>query len=363
VVCATAPTGPVLLAGRAVQGLGGAVVTPAALSLLTSRFPSGRARRTAVSAWTAAAAGGGALGFVVGGVLVAGAGWRAVFWLLAGLAALVLVLLRWTVPVQPPRGGRRDLDLAGSATATAGLVLLVWGAGLVEDPAHAPLPPALVVLAGCLLLGAFVVVERRGRAPLVAWSELTNRTFMTANGAAFVNTATTSASGTVVALVAARTLHLDARQTGLVLLPFSLAVLAGSSTGGWWLRRRPVVGMAAGLAVVAVAMLCLAAATAAASVAALAASVGLAGLGLSWAAVTSTSAATLALPPARQGVASGAVNTAAQVGTALGVAVLLALAGAVGVEGRATGYVAAFVAAAVLAAAYALLLVLRRADL
>lgn len=207
-----------------------------------------------------------------------------------------------------------------------------------------------MVLAGCLLLAAFLGFERRGSNPLIAWSELTDRPFMTANGAAFVNTATT-ASGTVVALVAARILHLDARQTGLVLLPFSLAVIAGSSTGGWWLRRRPAAGMAAGLGVVAVAMLALAAATAAGSVAAVAGAVGVAGLGLSWAAVTSTSAATLALPPDRQGVASGAVNTAAQIGTALGVAVLLSLAAFVGVDGQSTGYIAAFLAAAALAGA------------
>jgi len=357
--CALAGTVAALLAGRAVQGLGGAIVTPAALSLLTASFPGGRARRIAVSAWTAAAAGGGALGFVVGGLLVDGAGWRAVFWLLVPLAAVVLVAVRWLVPAHPAGRGPRGFDVLGSVTATSGLVLLVAGAGFVEAPGQAPVPPAVLVGGGCLLLVAFVLAERHGRAPLVAWSELTNRGFMTANGAAFVNTATTSASGTLVALVAQRTLELDARTTGLVLLPFSLAVVVGSTTGSWWLRRPPASGMAAGLGTVAAGMLCLAAAAAAESVAALAVAVAVAGLGLSWAAVTSTSAATLALPADRQGVASGAVNTAAQVGTALGVAVLLALAAVVGVDGRATGYIAAFVAAAGLAAAYALVLVLQ----
>lgn len=358
--CASAGGAGVLLAGRAVQGLGGAIVTPAALSLLTSAFPAGRARRVALSAWTAAAAGGGALGFVVGGLLVGGAGWRSVFWLLAVPSAVVLLVLWWVVPPHPPRGASRGLDLPGSVTAVAGLVLLVWGAGLVEDPAGAPVPPVLVIGAGCLLLGAFIVVERWGRNPLVAWSELTDPAFMTANGAAFVNTATTSASGTLVALVAQRTLDLDAWATGLVLLPFSLAVVVGSATGSWWLRRPPAAGMSAGLATVSLAMLALAAATAARSVAGLAMAVAVAGLGLSWAAVTSTSAATAALPADRQGVASGAVNTAAQIGTALGVAGLLAVAAVVGVgggDGVSTGYVVAFVLAAGLAAAYALLVV------
>jgi MFS family permease len=358
--CALAPTSGALLVARAVQGVGGALVTPAALALLTGSFPHGRERRIAVSAWTAAAAGGGAVGFVAGGLLVDVVGWRGVFWLLVPLAAAVLAAVGWLVPSRPPAPSRRALDVPGSLTATTGLVLLVWGAGLVEHPAEAPVPPAAVIVAGIGLLLAFLALERRGRAPLIAWGELTNRAFMTANGAAFVNTATTSASGTLVALVAQRVLGLDARATGLVLLPFSVMVVAGSTTGGWWLRRRPAVGMAAGLATVAVAMLALAAATAAGSVAGLAGAVAVAGLGLSWAAVTSTAAATAALPEARQGVASGAVNTAAQIGTALGVAVLLALAAGVGTGGRSTGYTVAFVAAAALAAVYAALLVVRR---
>lgn len=356
--CATAPSGEMLLAGRAVQGLGGAIVTPAALSLLTSSFPEGRSRRVAVSAWTAAAAGGGALGFVVGGLVVDSASWRGVFWVLVPLAGMVLAAIWWTVPAQPAQGTRSGLDLSGCLTATSGLVLLVWGAGLVEDPAAAPVSPVVVIVTGCALLVAFVVIERAGSQPLVAWSELTNRRFMTANGAAFVNTATTSASGTLVALVAQRTLALEPRATGLVLLPFSLAVVLGSGSSSWWLKRRPELGMAAGLGTVAVAMLALAGATARTSVVGLAGAVAIAGLGLSWAAVTSTSAATQALPPERQGVASGAVNTAAQVGTALGVAVLLAVAGLVGVDGQATGYVIAFVVAAALAAVTALLLLL-----
>jgi MFS family permease len=108
--CATAPTGGLLLVGRAVQGLGGALVTPAALGLLTTSFPAGRARRRAVSAWTAAAAGGGALGWGAGGVLVGLAGWRALFWLLTALAAAALALTRWVVPPVSPTAVRRGLD-------------------------------------------------------------------------------------------------------------------------------------------------------------------------------------------------------------------------------------------------------------
>jgi predicted MFS family arabinose efflux permease len=257
-------------------------------------------------------------------------GWRGVFWMLTPIAAVVLVTMWLVVPTQTPvrqtTGQRRGLDLAGWATATTGLVLLVWGAGLVEHPDTAPLAPALVLGLGMALLLGFLLIERRSRDPLIRWSELTRGPFMRANGCAFVNTATTSASGTLVALVAYRVLDLSPRETGLVLLPFSIAVVLGSTTGAFWLRRPLEHGMASGLAVVAIAMLALAAATATESVTALAAAVGLAGLGLSWAAVTSTSAATAALAQHRQGVAAAAVNTAAQIGTALGVAVLLSVA-------------------------------------
>lgn len=119
-LCATAATGVLLLVGRAVQGVGGALVTPAALALLTTAFASGALRRRAISAWTAAAAGG--VGFGAGGVLVDLVGWRAVFWVLTAVAVVVLALVRWVVPAAPPvaarpgsRGRRHRRGRAGAA--------------------------------------------------------------------------------------------------------------------------------------------------------------------------------------------------------------------------------------------------------
>jgi len=359
--CAFAGTGTVLLVGRAVQGLGGALVTPAALALLTTTFTAMRPRRTAISAWTAAAAGGGALGFGAGGVLVDSLGWRPVFWLPAVVAVIVLAAVWWVVPAPlPVTTSRRGFDPVGTAAAVAGLVLLVIGAGSFEDPRSAPVPPAGVLILGALLLGGFLLAQRFGPDPLLSWSTLTNRQFLLANGVAFVNTATTSASGTLVALVAQNLLGLSPLLTGLVLLPFSAMVVIGSAAGGFWLQRPSHLGMAAGLGTVAAAMVALAGATVARSVVLLAVAVAIAGLGLSWAALTSTEAATTALPEAQQGTAAGAVNTAAQVGTALGVAALLTIAsvlkGDTTSSGR--GYMVAFLAAAVLAAAVATALML-----
>ncbi len=141
-------------------------------------------------------------------------------------------------------------------------------------------------------------------------------------------------------------------------------VVIGTGAGRWWLARPRWAGMATGLGVVAVAMAALAAATATTSVAALTLAVAIAGLGLSWAALTSTDAATAALPMNQQGTAAGGVNTAAQIGTAVGVAALLTLATALNndpVSGR--GYTAAFLAAAITAGAVALTLATRRPRL
>jgi len=356
VLCAIAVTSGLLLLGRAVQGLGGAIVTPAALSLLTTNFPTGRAHRVAMSAWTAAAAGGGALGFVLGGFLVDAAGWRGIFWLLTPLAALVLILMWPLIPPAPRVGRDTGLDVPGAFTATTGLVLLVWGAGLFEDPANGPVPPAVVIIVGVVLLVVFVVIERRSRNPLISWAELTNRTFMQAKGTAFINTATTSASGTLVALVAQRQLGLDAWTTGLVLVPFSVLVVIGSTTGTFWLTRRATAGMATGLALVSLAMLGLAGATSASSAIGLAIAVGVAGLGLSWAALTSTSSAMQSAAPTRQGTASGTVNTAAQIGTAIGVATLLSVASISGGGNERIGLSIAFITAAVIALGYSVLL-------
>lgn len=228
------------------------------------------------------------------------------------------------------------------------------------------MPPAVVLVAGAVLLVGFVLTQRHGRDPLLDRSALTHGRFLRANGVAFVNTATTSASGTLIALVAAEVFDLGPLVTGLVLLPFSVLVVLGSLAGGFWLRRPEHVGMAAGLAVVTLAMGGMALGTAGRSLPVLVAAVAVAGLGLSWAAVTSTDAATAALPPERQGAAAGAVNTAAQIGTALGVAVLVTVASVAGGAGSGTdgggarGYVVAFLVAAGLAGAVALALTVPR---
>ena len=125
--CGLATSAALLIAARVVQGLGAAAVSPAALALLTAGTPEGRARTRALAVWTAAAAGGGALGWVAGGAIADGPGWPWVFLVNVVPCALAIVLALRLLPADPGRRGDSPLDVAGAVSATAGLALLVLG--------------------------------------------------------------------------------------------------------------------------------------------------------------------------------------------------------------------------------------------
>jgi MFS family permease len=307
VVCGLAPSAEVLVAARAVQGASAAAVVPAALALVTATFPEGPGRRRALAVWTAAGAGGGALGLFAGGVVTDLAGWRWIFLLNVPLVAF-------------------SLGLAGRVLA----------ADAVPERADGPLLPrealSLGLVAGCAV--------------------------------AFVNTAATSSAGTLAALQAQDVAGISAAATGLLLLPFSLSVVAGSAVGAPLLGRLGPRAAAVGLGVIAAGMAGCAIAVGlagAAGVALLGVGCGVGGLGLGIAAVASTAVGVGAVAPQWQGVASGMINTATQLGTAIGTASLLGLASAVG-GSPAEGHRVAFVTIVgfTVAAAGAAAVVLRR---
>ena len=296
--CALAPSAPALVAARAVQGAGAAMEAPAALALVATTATD---RRRAVSWWTAAAAAGGASGWVLGGVLVEAFGWPAVFMVNVPLCAVGAVLA--PLLLRESRGAGRGLDLPGTLTVTAGLALLVLG--------FTQLPPALPVAA--LLLAAFVAIERRVEDPILpAWALPPG--FVRANAVALVLVATTTPAMFLAILYQQEALGRSALEAGLWCVPFNLAVIAGS-------MLRPPHAMATGLAAIATGAAVLLALTPAAFVVAFV----LMGAGLGCASVASTASGTAALPDEEQGIASGVLNAAAQIGSAVGVAALVPL--------------------------------------
>src|SRR4051812_3663088 len=125
--CGLSRSGPVLIAARTIQGLGAAGVAPAALAAITAAIPDGPARRRALGVWTAAAAGGGAAGWILGGVLTEQAGWPWVFLVNVPIGVAAVALAPLLVPETTAGGPGRRLDAAGAATVTLSLALLVYG--------------------------------------------------------------------------------------------------------------------------------------------------------------------------------------------------------------------------------------------
>src|SRR3954451_127854 len=185
-----ATSAEVQLAARSVQGLGGALVFPATLSLLNTTFAEGRARNRALAAWGGAGAAGLVVGVLLGGVLTQGLGWRAVFFVNVPLAALALALAFALIPPAQPHAGTRSFDLPGALSVTGGVTLVVFA--LVQGPTLGWGSSAIVGggLVGASLLAAFVMIERRSRDPLVPGALVANPHLVRAIAIAFLFMAT-----------------------------------------------------------------------------------------------------------------------------------------------------------------------------
>ncbi|QEC50734.1 MFS transporter [Baekduia soli] len=322
VLGATAGSVVALVTARCLQGAAAAASVPAALRLLSAAAPGDEARRRALAAWSATGAAAGAGGLLLGGLLTQWAGWPAVFWMDVPLAAVLIAGVLAAVP-DHQADGRPRLDAAGAALLTAAVMGLVLGASLLERPSQRA-AGAAIVAAGAVLLAGFARVERAVAHPLLPAAAARHRRLRTGALASGLNTATTSS------VVTLATLHLQDDRgvgpgaAGLRLLPFSLCVVAGAAAAAPVLARRPprtVIGL--GLTIIAAGDAALLALPV--SEALLPACVGLSGLGIG---VSSVAATTLGMqvPDALQGTASGLLNTLAQLGAALGIAVVLLVA-------------------------------------
>ncbi|MEX5719920.1 MFS transporter, partial [Geodermatophilus maliterrae] len=308
--------------------------------------------------WSATGAAAGASGLVLGGVLTDLAGWRVLFWATVPLSALLLVAVRRTAP-QTPRRREGTLDVAGAAVLTAAVASVVAGASVLEQGAHR-VPGLLLLLAGGAVAVLLPAVERRAADPLLPRAAVRDPRLRAGALASAANTATTSSAVTVATLHLQQAEGFGATAAGLALVPFSLCVVAGAVLAARVLRRTPArTAAAAGLAVVAAGNAVLLAARAGPEVVSL--GVAVSGLGIGLSSVAATALGT-DVAPGLQATAAGVVNTAAQLGTALGVAVVLLVVGAT--EGTAVPLAGAplgWLTAAALAAAAAAVLLRRPA--
>jgi MFS family permease len=306
-------------AARAVQGVAAAASVPAALRLLTTLVPDGPQRRRAVSGWSAAGATAGAAGFVIGGVLTELATWRLLFWLNIVVAAALTAGLLAVVPRDRPRQERVRIGWPPALLLTAGVMGLVLGATLLGEPGRGLLG-ILAIVTGVVVLMGFLSLERRSRDPLVPVAARAASGLRWGAFGAFANTAATSSSFTVATVYLQDALGLDPLRTAGLLVSLSVMVVIGSIRAPGLLcahGRRST--LATGLAVITTGNLLLAAWPQAIVIGVAAATCG---LGLGVASVAATEWAT-SVSDAIKTTAGGIINTTAQLGTALGTAVIV----------------------------------------
>jgi EmrB/QacA subfamily drug resistance transporter len=322
--CGVAPDATLLLAARAVQGLGAALAAPAALAMIVDAFEEGPPRERAVAAWTGVAAVGGAAGLVLGGVIAELLGWRWIFLVNVPAGALALALAPRILPAHRGTGMSRGLDLPGAAAATGGLALLVLALASAEQH-EAFTATALAALGGAAaLLAALAWRERTAAHPLLPPALLAVRPLLAATLTGALLTAATSGGAVLVSLYLQDELRLSPAAAGLVLLPFSVCAAAGSALAGR-LPGSPRASIASGVGLVAAGSALAAAHPATVTLAGWGV---LCGLGIGVASVAATTLGTSAVGERDRGTAAGLLNTAAQVGTALGIAALVLVAGA-----------------------------------
>lgn len=330
-LCGLAPDVEVLIACRALQGVGGALLTPGSLALISSSFPAvDRAR--AIGAWAGLSGVATAAGPFLGGYLVQVASWRWVFLINVPLAVWVVVLAQRCVPESRDPDASGPVDVAGAALGALGLAGLTYA--LIEAPVRGGRSPEVLAAAvtGVVALGAFLLVERRAAAPMLPLGLFGSRVFSAVNAVTFV---VYGAFGGVLFLlvVALQTVAgFPPVAAGTALLPVTVVMLLLSPRAGAWAQvTGPRLPLTAGPLVCAAGVLLLLRVGPGSSyVQDVLPGVVVLGLGLSWLVAPLTATVLAAADSRHAGIASGVNNTVARAAGLLAVAVLPALGGLTG---------------------------------
>jgi MFS transporter, DHA2 family, methylenomycin A resistance protein len=324
--CAAAPALGVLIAARAIQGLGASALLPCSLALIVHQYPDPRARARALGVWGGMGSLGVALGPVIGGVLVSLVGWRSIFLVNVPVCLLTVVLLRRYARESPLNPARRT-DVPGLLLGVVSLACLT--AAFITAGQFGWLSPApgVLLVAGVAAAWLLVRAERRQASPMLPLVLFRSREFSGAIGVGVLFNMLIYGSLLCMSLFLQQARHETVLVTGLLLLPMSVTVGAGSlASGGLTARFGPRPPIIAGLTLAAAGATVVATAG---STATLWLVIGGSILGLVSLAMPAMTAVVVgAAAPQYAGVASGILNTARQSGGALGVAVLGSLLGA-----------------------------------
>jgi EmrB/QacA subfamily drug resistance transporter len=322
-----APSQEMLLGARALQGVGAAIATPAALALVTALFPAGAERAKALGIWGALSGLGFAIGILLGGAITEVASWRWVFLInvpvaLATLAAVPRLVAESRVT------GRRDFDLGGAVAVTAGMTTLVYAVVKAPEYGWRSLETHGLLGAALVLLGAFAIIERRSPSPLIPAGFLHRRSALVPNVLQLLLGVSAISTLFLLTLYIQQVLGYTPLQAGVAYLPLAGGVASATALANRLVARvgpRPLA--IAGLAIAAVGMALMGRAPVGGEYAmdVLPAMI-VVGLGAGLSFVSITTAALARVDDEASGIASGLLSTSVQIGGALGVAALVAVA-------------------------------------
>jgi EmrB/QacA subfamily drug resistance transporter len=317
-----------LIAARAVQGLGAAILSPAALSIVTTTFTEGAERNRALGVWGAVAGSGGAAGVLLGGMLTEWAGWEWVLWVNVPIGIAAAIAAPRLIAESRSDSATRHFDTLGAVSVTAGLSVLVYALVDANDAGWGSGQTIGLLALAAVLLTAFVVIELRSRQPLVPFRIFSSRTLTGANVSGLLIGASLFSMFFFISLYMQQVLGFDALKAGLSYLPLALTIIVTAGVASQLTTRvgfKPV--LIGGMLLIAAGLVWFSQVTAGGSYVSdvLGPSV-VAGAGLGFAFVPVTIAAVSGVSAQDSGLASGLINTAQQVGGALGLAVLAAVA-------------------------------------
>jgi EmrB/QacA subfamily drug resistance transporter len=349
--CALSFDATTLSAARILQGAGAAVVAPAALSLMLGLHPGDGERRRALGVWGGVAGAGSLLGVALGGVVTQSLGWTAIFWIPVPVGIAAAALVAYAVPASPARSGR--FDLPGAAAITIGVSALAFGLISAPEAGWGAARTLASLAVGVAALGVFVVAERRAAQPLVPLGVFRRTPVVLANTVMLLLGAVSVGLFYFLPQYQQNVLGMSPVTAGLTQLPIAVLITLGGFAAPWTARLvglRPA--MAGALSALTAGLLWLAGSDAASEYA-----TGLlgpflligAGLGLGF--VHATTIAVSGAAAGETGLFSGLINAARQLGGALGLAALIAVAA----SGDGVAYTDAFLGTAALALAAAAL--------
>jgi EmrB/QacA subfamily drug resistance transporter len=317
-----------LIAARAAQGLGAAIISPAALSIVTTIFRDGAERNKALGVWGAVAGSGGAAGVLLGGILTDGLGWEWVLWVNVPVSLIAFALTPRLIAESRASEEARGFDVAGAVSVTAALSILVYAVVDAESAGWGSSKTLGLLALAAVLLAAFVAIELRARKPLVPFSIFRIRTLTGANVVGLLVGASLFSMFYFISLYMQQVLGYSAIHAGLSYLPLALTIMASAGIASGLVTKvgyKPVLAIGLLFIVAGLTWFSRVSVGGGFTTDILGPSL-LAAAGLGFAFVTTTIAAVAGVEEAESGLASGLINTSQQIGGALGLAVLSSLA-------------------------------------